>query len=542
MSDTLAYFVMCTVGALILLIEAHRQFSTPTKLNSKSAFRILDNIELEDLAARRVLLRGYLFYMALYLMVYLLLLTCVQLGDIAMIGGEKNGAQGDLPFGSVDAIFLDREGMARPIYITLALITLLSTGWASRIAQVLRAIAHRLAGIPSSIFRTVTRLNRLDLTEPALSPHLPRTRSYLDRFPQATGGDAPQEDRYIIKGLREIDALAEPIVTPLRNIVFAQEHLNTLSSLLEKQKENMDALDAELESEFTDKTTLLNRIEQEKRNLQVLFSVLYFKDPNVRPLVSHPPTAFVLDALNNKPRDLVLNALAAGAVAVFFTALLAGFGIEVWVKSSIDGVSLFSLSHEEYAYRARKALTLSLQSMIIFIAVSMTIHTIRGFRMSEGRYRSYTFQNLPYSRLLQLSTAGALVGVLVGSFVLSLPDFVAATVKNGYILVWSTAVESLSRALGEAFMYGGAMVFVAATVLLVADQHDNLPALQTCLIAVFGACVSSIVFLMFLIADPGHSLVDALRDGAIFGVISLAFLLCFATIVETGEGRMNDVV
>ncbi|WP_299965737.1 hypothetical protein [uncultured Roseobacter sp.] len=540
MSDTVAYFVMCTIGAFILLIEAHRQFSSPIRLNNKSAFRILDNIELEDLAARRVLLRGYLFYMVLYLLVYALLLTCVQLGDMVVLGGEKNGAQGDLPFEAVDTIFLDREGVARPIYITLALITLLSTGWASKIERVLRAIAHRLAGIPSGIFRTVTRLNRLDLSDPSFRPHLARTRAFLAHHPQAGAEDAAQEDRYIVKGLRDIDAIAEPVVTPLRNSVFAQEDINALSPLLDKQAENIRALDAEIASGTMEKSALLNRIEEEKRNLQVLFAVLYFKDPHVRPPISHPPTAFLIDALNKKPRDFVFNGLIAGAVALFFSALLAGFAIEIWFKSALDNTSLFGLPQDEYAYRARKAIILAAQSVIIFIAVSMTIHAIRGARLCEGRYRSYTFQNLPYSRLVQLSLAGALMGVLAASFVLSVPDFVVALVQNGYIQLWSTAISSLSNALAEAFMYGGAMIFVAATVLLVADQHDNLPAAQTCLIAVVGTCVASIVLLMCLIADPGHSFREALRDGAIFGVISLTFLLCFAAIVETAEGQMTD--
>lgn len=533
MSNTIAYLVMCAVGGLILLIEAHRQFSNPIRFRNQSGYRILDHIDLEDLAARRIVLRGYLFYLGMFMLVYVLLLTTVQLGDMALRFGEHNGAQGELSFDNVDTFFLDREGIARPIYIVLAIIALLSTGWGKKIEHVMRSAAHRLAGVPSGIFKTITQLNKMDYTLPEAEGYLRRTQQYLELH--KNDPEVQENARFILSGLRQIDYVAEAVVTPLRDTVFAQQHIDALSALLTKQASNIRQLDAELNDPKADRVKLLTRIEEEKRNLQVLFSVLYFKDQSVEPPLSHPPSAHILKQLNNRPRDYVQSGIMWGIAALMFFSMILGFTVELFYARADGYGDLLNMANGEYSYRAQKALWFTVQSTFIFLCAGMVAATTRSNRMAEEGWPPYPFSRLPMHRLLAVSFLAAGLSILVASVVLSAPNFLAGVSKIGrpeLPEIGFIALKALKFALPDALRFGAAMIVVAFTVLLVADQHANLKFGKTILIALLGALLAVIVMFMLFLADPGRPPLKALREVAIFAISCISFLLTFAIMVD----------
>lgn len=533
MSNTIAYLVMCAVGGLILLIEAHRQFSNPIRFRNQSGYRILDHIDLEDLAARRIVLRGYLFYLGMFMLVYVLLLTTVQLGDMALRFGQHNGAQGELSFDNVDTFFLDREGIARPIYIVLAIIALLSTGWGRKIEHLMRSAAHRLAGVPSGIFKTITQLNRMDYTLPEAEGYLRRTQRYLELH--KNDPEVQENARFILSGLRQIDYVAEAVVTPLRDTVFAQQDIDALSALLTKQATNIRQLDAELNDPKTDRVKLLSRIEEEKRNLQVLFSVLYFKDQSIEPPLSHPPSAHILNQLNNKPRDYVQNGIMWGVAALMIFTLMLGFYFEL-LYARADGYGpLLDMQQGEYAYRAQKTLWITVQSTFIFLCAGAFASTTRANRLMEGAWPPYSFSRLPVQRLLGISIVAAALAALVASMVLSAPNFIAGVTKVGgpdLSEILFIALRSLKFALPDALRYGAVMVVIAFTVLLVADKHAQLTKGKSVMIACAGATLAILLMLMLFVADPGRPPVKALREVAIFAVSSLSFLLAYTLMLE----------
>lgn len=533
MENTIAYLVMCGIGGFILLIEAHRQFSSPIQFHNQSGYRILDQIELEDLAARRIILRGYLFYLGMYLLVYILLLTVVQLGDMVLRVGENNGAEGPLSFENVDTFFLDREGVARPIYIVVGMIALLSTGWAQKIEHVMRSAAHRLAGVPSGIFRTITLLNRMDYTLPEAEQYLQRTQRYLKLHAQDP--DVQENARHILTGLRKIDYVAEAVVTPLRDSVFAQQDIDALDALLTKQAENIRLLDAELNDPDADRIKLLSRIEEEKRNLHVLFSVLYFKDQSIEPAVTHPPCAHVLRQLGRKPRDYVQSGLMYGALALMVITLVLGFVLELFYAKAAGYGPIFGMPDTEYTYRASKALWAAMQSAFIFSCAGMVAALTRSKRLVEGDWKPYALSDVPVPRLLWVSLFSAAMATFIATVVLAAPNFIASVSGPGGADMSSVALKSLRGALGDSLRYGASMVIVAFTVLLIADQHNNLEARQTVSLAVVGTAIAALFMLMLEIADPGRTFGKALQEIGIFALAGMSFLVSYAIMVEKTE-------
>jgi hypothetical protein len=331
------FYFWLIAGSIALWIEAHRQFYHPENRGSLTYGRypVLSGVGVEELSPARIQARGYFFYVASYLALYLLFVLTTELGDIVLrvaTSQQQSGPQDIYAFTDGSAAPIRSQGETRPLAIALAMITLQSLGAVRRVEIILRNFAHRLAGIPHSVYRMIRRLNEIDYSEAMRSGTCCKLfDAYLAALPAEARALFSKDDLQAIRAdLRVIDALEPSTVGTFRDQVFPIENVKNLDDLIERQKADNEALENRLrtppETVGPDEVrALMAEVQLAARNLKALFAVLFSRTPDWEIAEVHPPTTLVVQKLKGGDttllRDSVLLALVTSTIVAFFFSI-----------------------------------------------------------------------------------------------------------------------------------------------------------------------------------------------------------------------------
>lgn len=551
----ISFYAATAAGALALGVEAHRQFSTRIEVTSQGRFPLLDGVELEALAPQRVYLRGYWFYIACYLSVFLLAVSAVSVGDLILnlsASAEGAGPQGTLPdFGGRSGEIVSRSSDMRPLAIAVAMISLLSLGWIRPIETALRTLAHRMAGIPNSIYRIITRLNHIDYT--SISTAGPTERDFAVLAERLRASDLAVSDRNVqeaLNNLRVIDILEPPLIGAFQDRVFPVDRVERLDQLITEQRQSIRAVQQEIKKwsgedapmpSDVDVAKLMSDILDGKRNLQALFAVLYTKSHG-RPLGdAHAATTEIIARLRRPEgahlRDSLLGAAVISLILIVVVSVL--LQARAFASEDMTDVMAVLTDGRDRGFILRDSFRLSLSLFVmVVVAAGLTI-TSRRSRKDEDVWPVYKLRRIPWTTLLgtalfpAVAAAFCVFGALFVAYMVSAYNASGAFPSTSIVaaIVADIFPQSLTNVV-----YG---LLVGLAVLFVADQHDRLRMRQTVGLAfafVLPLAIASFLLGLASMAAETASLDRVLRDASLTTLYTTLVVTLFAFFVERAEG------
>lgn len=559
--QALPFYLSLLFGALILALEAHRLFyeSKLKKVISNGRFPILESVELDDLSPRRAQTRGWLFYICLYLLIFGTAVSAAEMGDYlytASQSEQQSGGQGPVPTRAELNAFLDGGGHARPLAIALAMIALMSArsqaGRSVRaVESALRNYAHRLAGIPHSIYRLITRLNNIDYGKAMAeseAAHFQVFEKVRGRVSNAIAESAMLRQRLdeTSNNLLAIDVLMPSVVS---DNVFPVEVTEGLARLLDRQVSECKALAEALEitvsgrdQELTqDQVRALSENVQDcLRNLKAVFAVLYSQSDPEKISKSYPQITYVVERLKQPDRfrlkDKAVLAILVTTV-VFFVPYLVVDIVRTDVTPLADmGNDLQPLIQESL----NATVAFLVQAVVLLAVATQSSVAVRRAALDREDWKAYTLENLPIIRLLRAGFWPAVLSALAVFAANVGVDLVYIAYSENGLPSVSNLVQSISFHLRYVGVFAPLGLIISLAVLLVADLHSRFVAWKTVTLAA-AHCVP---FLMvaaagYLLLVPSVS--SALRELIALTLYALMVLCCFAWLVERSESDVDEV-
>ena len=573
------FYLPLVFGGVILAVEAHRLFYDPTlkKVISRGRFPILEGVELDNLAPRRVQTRGWLFYIGIYLLIFGIAVSVTEFGDLlyeASRSSEQAGAQGALPTNSEFSEFIGGSGNWRPLAIAMAMIALMSArsqaGHTVRaLESALRNYAHRLAGIPHSIYRLITRLNNVDYRE-AISEsdavYFQLFQRIRDKIPDEVANlevlrKKLDETSY---NLLAIDVLM-PSITGDR--AFAVEVAEKLTELIKKQSLECKSLTNDLESVASDSNPVVtpeqadilrDKVENCLRNTKAVFSVLYSQSNRRTIGESDSPTAYVVRYLNQPDRFRLKDKAVLSILLVLFIFIIVYPIFEIFYQNfkMRDGFFSYGFLDKIGDLLVNTVYFLFQATLLLMVASLIAVSVRRSALDAESWNDNYTLSNLPVTRLLKASIWPAVLAacvVLVMNVCLDLILTVYGTFGLPSVKVLS---HSISVNFEVALVHAPLGLIASVVVLLVSDLHNKLETRDTVTLAALFAVpfllVAAIGYLIIVsgslqVGDTEQEwtheqivwLVRALMSAGLLSLYALMAFCGFAWLVEWAEDEVE---
>lgn len=534
----LPYLAMVFAGGVFLCMEATRQFAKRVTADTHGRFEILSDVDLQQLSSYSVYLRGYIFYVAIYLALYALFLSVWTLGD-AILGGNaldnQVGAQGDPLAGTgPQPPFFDREGYARPIYVASAFVAFLAVGPAEKMERCLRAFAHRLAGIPHGIFRLISRMNRQDARKLMDGEPTP----YVARFDQRLGSDplVPADHPFVDEvraSLLVVDMLQPSVVGQYRHQYWEEEDVHALVSLIERAQGSIGQLYEKLADTSVNMDEIRRSAGVEMDNARALFAVLFSKKRGKTARGGHRPTNALIEALSTRPNDHTLHAVFGAAIVTCLLALVMGFGLGVLRAAAEASVPVAEVLGGDLATIARNTWIQGLSLGALFALAAGLAATFRRDAVDVGEWPEYGMRTVPFSRLLRASLLPAVLTAL-GVFALWIAIDMYAVVASGTRISTPLLAGTMRGHLGPAILVFLVGLVVAFATLIVTDLHARMPWAKTVGIAALCAVPLLPVSLLACISFSG-GLAEAVTMSCTYTMAAIAFCAMFAALVEWAE-------
>lgn len=222
-------------GAVSLLIEADRNYRTTLGNTPFPYHAILEQVELENLCTPREWMSGFLFYSLLYLLAYAIILSSAELFLLvrnANLAELEVGAHTEFVGPLSDPLELAGTTYGKPIFVSAFLIAFLSMGAMKPVETYIRALAHRLAGVPRGVYKVLERLQTVDyikLNEKFPSPLLQKFKTTIsaDRFSEVS-------DQYtadLQTQLSTIDCLSPSVTAGFSRLHFPLTHFDAFEDV-----------------------------------------------------------------------------------------------------------------------------------------------------------------------------------------------------------------------------------------------------------------------------------------------------------------------
>jgi hypothetical protein len=533
--ESVSYLLMYFIGAGLILIEAHRQFTTTPVVERRGGYEILKDVSLDSLSPRHIYLRGFLFYNLIYLFIYILILGSWELGEwVVSAGNPGAGAQGRLPFDVPDQSFLDREGIGRPIYVAAAMIALLSMPMCARLEQALRIWAHQLSGIPHSIYKEISRLNQLDLSQISASIQADLQSALEARFPAAE--QSPQLAQ-VRSDVTQIDLLAPAVVGAVRDQVWQQEAVLELTALIEKERQNLETLRAQIGDATVALPVIAVAALEERKNVSALFAVLFTRNRGYPVPDRDKVTSAVVEQLRHRPRDYEVNGLVLALLATLVFGMFVGIPLEILFSSQQKAVPFGEVFANDFSQRSSKVFQSVLTFVLVFGIALMFALTQRKSRLLEGRWAPYRFNQLPVLRFVVAALPSLMSAFAVG-LVLPVAMLMVKLALTGQEMPDADGLKgTFVIAAPYALVYGLLSLIMSAAVFLITDFHFRLPSHKTVAIGVSSAALVLLLHIFLLIPLTGGSFTQIIREAMPMFTAALLLLGFFAACLEWSEDR-----
>ncbi|WP_143534537.1 hypothetical protein [Roseovarius albus] len=569
------------VGAITLWLEAHRLFHDQ-KLKmvlSKGRFPRLSGISYDQLSTARTYNRGYFFYVATYLIIYAVSVFSIEVGELWIKSSnsiQQSGGQGALPTSTQTEALVSGEASPWPLAVALAMISLLSArnqaGKTLRSFEMMfRNFAHRLAGIPNSIYRLVTRLGRVNYTEAIKgsdAPYLDMFDNTLERMTADVNDHSVTRQRLDIarNDFKAIDSLEPAVCGAFQDSVFPIENTETMMRLLKDQAKECEALQKMLQKALDDAQPVPTLDEMRAiaeagrdclRNLKALFAVLYSQTDSDDIGSIYPPVNRVLQELTApdrfflKDKVVISVLLTTFALFIFYPAWrLYGFIME----GREQGRTVADVMSADLIFVVERAAQDILPMAILFLLVSVVTLSIRRNLIDTEDWEDYDLVNVPITRLLKTIAFPSIFAAAGGAATIFLLQFLLLVLDGSFS--FTILIEKVLVPLLPVFaLYIPLAVIIGLPTLVVADQHLKMQCWKTVLCASVFALPFAFAALLgqFLMTsgrpspgDPNFENLNALYQGllgsnimagAFQSLFALAFLALFAFLVEQAENE-----
>ncbi|MGB3796650.1 MAG: hypothetical protein WA957_10165, partial [Alteraurantiacibacter sp.] len=500
------FWMFFFIGAVTLWLEAHRLFHDPELglVLSKGRFPRLSGIGYNHLSTTRTYNRGYYFYVGSFVAIYAVSVFSIEIGEMWIRAGnavQQNGGQGELPFTNPTGSLTSGTASPWPMAVALAMISLLSAR--NQAGKTLRAVemmfrnyAHRLAGIPNSIYRLVTRLGRVDYGKAIEGSEAP----FLDMFDTAFGRMAAacadvavsrQRLEFARNDFKAIDALEPAVCGAFQDIVFPiNETTETMQRLLKDQTKECEtltkklrkALDAkEADPTLEDLRAIAAAGRDCLRNLKALLAVLYSQTEAEDIGSIHPPINRVLEELKAPDRFFLKDKVV---VSVLFTVFAFFILYPAWrlfgfyADGRAQGRTIVDVIYADFGFVMQRAAQDILPMAVLFMLVSVTTLSIRRNQVDSENWTDWWLVNIPITRLLKAVAFPALFAA-IGSAATILVVQVLITFLGGSLTL-STLVDDIMIPLLPIFLIHILLAhFIGLAALFVADQHLKMSCWKT---------------------------------------------------------------
>lgn len=575
----LPFWIFFFVGAVTLWLEAHRLFHDPQLglVLSKGRFPRLSGVGYDQLSTARMYNRGYFFYVATFLIIYAVCVFSIEVAEVWLKSSSsvrQNGGQGALPFVNSTGTLVTGGADPWPLAVALAMISFLSArnqaGKTLRSVEMMfRNLAHRLAGIPNSIYRLVTRLGRVDFSkaiEGSDAPYLSMFDGAFNRMAAGGGNAAVTQQRLEIarNDFKAIDALEPAVCGAFQDSVFPIENTETMVRLLKEQTKECEALHKILQKALDEREPLPTLEDMRAiavagrdclRNLKALFAVLYSQTDADDIGSIHPPITRVLQELKAPDRFFLKDKVVVSAILTTFLICLFypawrlyGF----YSEGRHEDRTMMEVFAKDFGFVMQRTAEDILPIAFLFVLVSLATLSIRRNHIDTEDWTDWGLVNIPITRLLKTVAFPSLFAALGG-----------AAMALGLKVLFTFLSDSLSAAiLINQIMIPLFPVFVTYILLgicigvaslVVADQHLKMPCWRTVTTAAFFFLPFLFVALVgkFLTTTgrpeenaPNYDSAMALYAkilesnmlaGVFQSLFALAFLALFAFLVEQAE-------
>lgn len=262
--NQLIYWGVVLAGAITLLIEAHRNFQDSLTAIPFKEHPILRDVEVDKLCTASEKNVGFAFYALLYLAAYILALSSTAVFELLSAAAQSSteiGPTDGLVGQDSDPFNLTGAGYGKPIFVSAAIIALVSTKALRPIEGTMRSLSHRLSGIPRGVYSVIEDLHSIPFNdlkvddEPTVLVHMFRT-DFLGRHPEVDGSKYHgNQIATIEEAMLTIDHLAPAITGQLREQYFPFTQLDAMSDLSGKLEEQVARLKAMMSGPIDGKDT-----------------------------------------------------------------------------------------------------------------------------------------------------------------------------------------------------------------------------------------------------------------------------------------------
>jgi hypothetical protein len=250
----LVYVGFVVAGAVTLVIEAYRNFNAPGARHPFELHPILKEVEVKNLCTTGEIIVGFAFYAALYLIAFAILLTSAEVYGLLLKASSAFGEIGPANTGSnagdsdIAGLLGASEDYTKPIAVSALIIASLSLGAVKPIESTMRALAHRLAGVPRGIYKVIENLQRVPYDTIIEGYPTPLTVDFEEVSRGRGRGSASLKHSYdqIAEALGVIDCLRLATSSSNRSIYFPLYSLERMSVISDRIDDQYDDLVAEI--------------------------------------------------------------------------------------------------------------------------------------------------------------------------------------------------------------------------------------------------------------------------------------------------------
>jgi hypothetical protein len=523
-----AYWAVVFAGAVTLVVEAYRQFSTPVETHSHDRYPILKEMDLEALCTKGELVRGFLSYALLYLGAYAVILGSTEIFAVVASEGEALEEAGARDMMSVawteDGTAFD---LGKPIFVSAAIVSALSLGVFAPVEKVLRGYAHWIAAIPRGVYRVIAGLKRVDYDAVARhgdGPLAGRMIKLRDAQIAQTGDPEMIDD--IARTLHRIDVLQPAILGDTRDHVFSGLMPPTVEALIDRCGTEYADLRQRLGDEPMDIDALQALQFDASRlcnNMQALFALLYIRSARgIDPAQATNATARIFEHLQ-QDRDPIYHAFAG---AVFFMAITVL--LTVPAAYLLTAIVPPERLPRFYAFLSDETILAMVQNVMFFAVVGSIALLTRDASIEYGRWRPWKLWRLPFMRYVSHAIFPGVAAVLVMALIKVLEYAMTVEVTGSFD-------EFILENWRFCLMQFGFGFTVAFAIFVVADQHSRNGTAATVALALL-AMVPYVIWAFFVQATYDKLatlsfIVATVREMVLLTTPGISFVVAFALLV-----------
>lgn len=455
-SNDIVYLLLLLFGAFAVAVHAYSMYGTPLSTgNSPGDQRIsavLDSVSLNYLGGSGAYTAGLLCYLGINEFLFLVLSSSSVILELTLsvIGGSE----------SVGAMTLD-DSELNPLTPVLASSVIMTIGQIkpfSQIENAIRRISHHVAGIPSSVYETVSRINTFEFHRPgdtdmSLSDSVADAVQFAEKIRDAATGSGLDTNQiktlagnvlhvlslhhwtYGADGERmwsgkNLNELKQAIALVQPRVMMLEDKLKTMISNCESDRSQSDEVGTFDTAALAEWQALLRESANMRREINELFAVLVINQPGAKVPDEAQQISRLLSHVRFRKQSHEINALFGSGLIGLALSVVAVFGYYALTQQLRDlfGHLLYSVqpallavdaSGNWWSYMieiARTSIEFSLRDVmnfgLIFVVSAAVALSIRATRLASNEWTPWGNGEYPFRQYLSVAFMASVIAFL----------------------------------------------------------------------------------------------------------------------------------